>query len=63
MFMNLKRKVERNQELQKLKEIRKTYNKKPKGICPRCKKHSLFMTNKDGETYCIRCDKCVKTEA
>ena len=42
-----------------LKELRKTYNKKPKQKCPKCGKKSLFYTNKDGETYCLRCDKIV----
>lgn len=58
--MNLKRIVERNQEKKKQQEIKLTYGKKPKGICPNCKKHSLFMNNNKGEYYCIRCDKRVK---
>ena len=32
--------------------IKNTYGKKPKGICPICKKHSIFVTNKDKEVYC-----------
>lgn len=57
--MNLKRKVERNKEKIKQKEIRETYGKKPKSICPKCHKHSIFMTNQNGEVYCIRCDRLV----
>ena len=57
--MNLKRKIERNKEKIKQKEIKETYGKKPKSICPRCNKHSLFMTNQNGEVYCIRCDRLV----
>ena len=58
--MSFLRKIERNKEKQKQNDIKKTYGKKPKGICPRCGKHSLFMTNKDGEVFCIRCDQIVK---
>lgn len=58
--MNLKRSIERNKEKEKLKEIRNTYKKKPKEICPKCKKHTLFMINKGNELYCIRCDNRVK---
>lgn len=53
------RKIERNKEKLKLKELRKTYNKKPKQKCPKCGKKNLFYTNKDGETYCIRCNKII----
>ena len=56
------RKIERNKEKLKLKELRKTYNKKPKQKCPKCGKKSLFYTNKDGETYCIRRDNSVDTK-
>lgn len=58
--MNLLRKIKRQKEKDKQINIKKTYGKKPKGICPKCKKHSLFMTNNNNETFCIRCDKRVK---
>lgn len=57
---NALRKIKRNEEKEKMKEIKSTYGKKPKGICPNCKKHSLFMTNKENEVFCIRCDKRIK---
>lgn len=47
------------EEKQKLKEIRNTYNKKPKEICPKCHEKSLFMTNSKNEVYCIRCNNLV----
>lgn len=59
--MNLERKIKRNQEKEKLKNIKNTYNKKPKEKCPICKKYSLFMNTKDGKIYCIRCNNCIKT--
>lgn len=43
----------------KLKEIHNTYNRKPKEICPKCHKKSLFMTNSKNEVYCIRCNNLV----
>ena len=55
------RQIKRAEEKKKLNEIRYTYGKKPKGICPKCNKHSLFMTNSKNEVYCIRCNECVKT--
>lgn len=55
------RQIKRAEEKKKLNEIRYTYGKKPKEICPKCKKHSLFMTNSKNEVYCIRCNECVKT--
>lgn len=58
--MSFIRKIERNKEKAKQKDIRNTYGKKPKGICPKCKKHSLFMTNTKGQVFCIRCDNIVK---
>ena len=61
--MSVIRKLKRNKEKLKLKEIRETYNKKPKQKCPKCGKKSLFYTNKDGEIYCIRCDKIVDKKA
>ena len=54
------RQIKRAEEKKKLNEIRYTYGKKPKGICPKCKKHSLFMTNSKNEVYCIRCNECIK---
>ena len=59
---SLERKFQRVKEKQELKNIRKNYRKKPKGVCPNCKKHSLFYTNENGETYCMRCDALVKTK-
>lgn len=55
------RQIKRAKEKKKLNEIRYTYGKKPKGICPKCKRHSLFMTNSKNEVYCIRCNECIKT--
>ena len=57
---NMLRKFKRKEEKGKQINIRNTYGKKPKEICPRCKRKTLFMTNKDGEVYCIRCDNRVK---
>jgi ribosomal protein S27AE len=56
---SLKRKLDRKNEKEKLIEIHKTYNKKPKQVCPKCHRKSLFMTNSKKEVYCIRCDKMV----
>ena len=53
---SLLRMIQREEEKKKLIEIRKTYGKKPKIICPKCKRKSLFMTNKNNEIFCIRCD-------
>ena len=58
--MNFKRKFERIKEKEEQNNIKNTYGKKPKGICPSCKKHSIFITNKDKEVYCIRCNERVK---
>lgn len=57
---NMLRKFKRKEEKDKQINIRNTYGKKPKEICPKCKRKTLFMTNKDGEVYCIRCDNRVK---
>ena len=57
---NMLRKFKRKEEKDKQINIRNTYGKKPKGICPKCRRKTLFMTNKDGEVYCIRCDNRVK---
>ena len=57
---NMLRKFKRKEEKVKQINIKNTYGKKPKEICPRCKRKTLFMTNKDGEVYCIRCDNRVK---
>nr|DAW34342.1 MAG TPA: TFIIB zinc-binding [Caudoviricetes sp.] len=53
------RKLQRAKEKAEQENIKKVYGKKPKGICPKCKKHSLFYTNKDGKMFCIRCDNVV----
>ena len=58
--MNFKRKLERNKEKENQINIKNKYGKKPKGICPICKKNSIFMTNKEKEVYCIRCNERVK---
>ena len=57
---NMLRKFKRKEEKDKQINIRNTYGKKPKEICPKCKRKTLFMTNKNGEVYCIRCDNRVK---
>lgn len=59
MSQNSERKILRGREKDKLKEIHNTYNKKPKEICPKCHKKSLFMTNSKNEAYCIRCNNLV----
>jgi ribosomal protein S27AE len=59
MSQNSERKILREKEKDKLKEIRNTYNRKPKEICPKCHKKSLFMTNSKNEVYCIRCNNLV----
>lgn len=56
----LERKLRKNKEKKELLKIRELYNKKPKEKCPRCKKNSLFYTNKDGETFCLRCNNIIK---
>ena len=58
--MSFDRKYKRLKEKKEQENIKKTYGKKPKGICPACNKHSLFMTNNKGEIFCIRCDNKVK---
>lgn len=55
----LDRKIIVEKEKKKLKNIQKTYGKKPKIKCPKCNKKSLFITNNKGEIFCIRCDKKV----
>ena len=59
MSQNNERKILREKEKDKLKEIHNTYNRKPKDICPKCHKKSLFMTNSKKEVYCIRCNNLV----
>ncbi len=54
--MKLERQIKRNKEKEELKNIQKTYGKKPKDKCPRCGKRSLFYTCRDGEVYCLRCE-------
>lgn len=53
---NMLRKFKRNEIKKENENIKKTYGKKPKQICPKCKRKTLFYTNKKGETFCIRCD-------
>lgn len=57
---SLERTLRRNKEKKELQKMRELYNKKPKQKCPKCNKNSLFYTNKDGETFCLRCDNVVK---
>lgn len=56
---SLARKFERQREKDELVNIRTMYHKKPKTMCPKCKRKSLFMTNDKGEIFCIRCDQLV----
>lgn len=53
------RKIERQREKDELVNIHTMYRKKPKTMCPKCKRKSLFMTNDKGEIFCIRCDQLV----
>lgn len=59
MSQNIERKILRKKEKDKLKEIHNTYNRKPKEICPKCHKKSIFYSNNKKEVFCIRCDKRV----
>ena len=47
--MKFARKIEREREKEKVKDIHRTYEKNPKQKCPNCHKKSLFFTNTDGE--------------
>lgn len=60
--MKLKRKLIKDEEKEELNNLRKMYGKKPKIKCPKCNKKTLFFKNKDGEVFCIRCDKIVRVE-
>ena len=53
---SLSRHIEVEAERQAIKNIQKTYGKKPKTKCPKCKKKSLFFTNNKSEMFCVRCD-------
>ena len=59
MSQNNERKILKKKKKDKLKEIHNTYNRKPKEICPKCHKKSLFMTNSKKEVYCIRCNNLI----
>lgn len=59
MGSSFKRIIECKEEKKKIKNIHRTYRKKPKGICPKCRKKSLFFTNDNGEIFCIRCNNLV----
>ena len=59
MSQNSERKILREREKNKLKEIHNTYNRKPKEICPKCHKKSLFMTNSKNEVHYKRCNNLV----
>lgn len=56
---NIERKIRKQREKDELLNIKKLYGKKPKFICPRCHKKTLFMANNKNEIYCIRCDQLV----
>lgn len=56
---SLSRLIDRNKEKEELENIRKVYGKKPKYKCPKCHKKTLFMTNKEKEVFCIRCDRLI----
>lgn len=58
--MSLERQLKRNKEKEELKKIHKIYGKKPKELCPRCHKKSLFLINKDNEVFCVRCNEVVR---
>lgn len=58
--MNINRKIKRNQEKNYLKVVKSTYGTKPKEKCPKCNKKSLFMKDKQGNLYCVRCNNIVK---
>lgn len=57
---NMLRKIKRSQDKKEQINLRNTYGKKPKQICPRCHLHSLFLQNKDSEVYCVRCNNRIK---
>lgn len=57
---NIERKIRKQREKDELLNIKKLYGKKPKFICPRCHKKTLFMANNKNEIYCIRCDQLVR---
>jgi len=57
--MSLLRKITRSNELKKQQEVKEMFKKKPQTVCPSCHLKSVFYTNKDGEVYCVRCDKKV----
>ena len=59
--MKFARKIEREREKEKVKDIHRTYEKKPKQKCPNCHKRSLFFTNADGEIFCLRCEEKIGT--
>lgn len=54
--MGFQRQILKNKEIQELENIKSLYGKKPKEKCPICHKKSLFMTNDNGEIFCVRCD-------
>lgn len=57
---NMLRRVRRNEDKKEIMIFRKTYNKKPKIKCPKCKKKTAFYTNTQKEVYCLRCNEKVK---
>jgi hypothetical protein len=59
MSNSLDRKVRRRKEKEEIINIKKVYGKKPKEMCPKCHKKSIFYSNNKKEVFCIRCDKRV----
>lgn len=59
MSNSLDRKVRRRKEKEEIINIKKVYGKKPKEMCHKCHKKSIFYSNNKKEVFCIRCDKRV----
>lgn len=59
MSNSLDREVRRRREKEEIINIKKVYGKKPKEMCPKCHKKSIFYSNNKKEVFCIRCDKRV----
>ena len=59
LMSNLIRKFSRQEEKDKQINLHKTYGKKPKCFCQKCKKKILFFTSKERNVYCVRCNQLV----
>ena len=59
MSNSLDREIRRRKEKEEIINIKKVYGKKPKEMCPKCHKKSIFYKNNKKEVFCIRCDKRV----